>query len=255
MTCLSLAEGSRRLGVDPKTLRRWLSLAHLPLQSHPGDGREKGITSESLQLLARLHHRSLTPLPPEPPAPEAFALPPLPAALLALPEQIGALQAQLTALEQQVAALTHVVGQHAHQPAIPAAPTKPPKTVKRPPKPPAPRARSAASAGAKPTQVLPRVEYAREGHYVVICPKHGLLPLEPDAPAWFAWLATISSFRFVGKLGRLTAHRELQSVSRAVWRAHRKIRNHTYNLRLGKTEHLSIAVLEQAAAALQAHLT
>jgi len=259
MTFVSLAEACRRLGIDAKTLRRWLTDAQLPLQSYPHDGRKKGVSREHLQLLARLHHRSLTPLPPEPPVPEAFELPPLPAALLALPERIGALQAQLTALEQQVAALTHLLGQHAHQPAIPAAPAKPPRAVKHPPKPapPAPRARSAASAGAKPprkpTHVLPRVEYGPEGHYVVICPKHGLLPLEPDTPAWFAWLETISSFRFVGKFGRLTAHHEWH-VPRGAWRAHRHIRNHSYTLRLAPTQDLTIAVLEQAAA-LQAHLT
>jgi len=89
---------------------------------------------------------------------------------------------------------------------------------------------------------------------VVICPTHGLLSLEPDTPAWFAWLATLSSFRFVGKQGRLTAHREVERLPRAAWRAHRKIRNHTSNLRLGPTECLTIAVLEQAAATLQSHL-
>jgi hypothetical protein len=88
----------------------------------------------------------------------------------------------------------------------------------------------------------------------VICPKHGLLPFEPDAPAWFAWLATQSSFRFVGRLGWLTAHRESQRVPGVAWRAHRKIRNHTYNQRLGQTECLTITVLEQTAAALHAHL-
>jgi len=96
--------------------------------------------------------------------------------------------------------------------------------------------------------------YAREGHYVVICPKQGLLTLEPESPEWFAWLATLSSFRFVGNQGRLTAHRELERVPRGAWRAHRNIRNHTYNLRLGSTQSLTIAALEQAAADLQAHL-
>jgi len=257
MTFVSVADASRRLGIDAKTLRRWLADAQLPLHSHPRDGRKKGVSSEHIQVLARLHQRSLAPLPQEPSAPVESLVPPLPAALLALPERLGALQAQVAALRQQVAALTSLLQQHVQQPALPAAPAKPPRTARRPPKPapPALRARSATSALAKPTHVLPRVEYVRAGHYVVICPKHGLLPLEPDTPAWFAWLATISSFRFVGKLGRLTAHRELQSISRAVWRAHRKIRNHTYNGRLGKTENLSIAVLEQAAATLQAHLT
>jgi len=98
------------------------------------------------------------------------------------------------------------------------------------------------------------VEYVREGTYVVICPKAGLLSLQPDTPQWFAWLATLSSFRFVGKQGRLTAHREVERVPGGAWRAHRKMRNHTYNLRLAKTQDLTIAVLEQAAATLQAHL-
>src|SRR5207244_10822764 len=77
-------------------------------------------------------------------------------------------------------------------------------------------------------QVLALVEYAGEGRYVVISPRGGLLPFEPDTPAWFAWLTTCSSFRFVGKMGRLTAHREVERVRNGAWRAHRNIRNHTY---------------------------
>src|SRR5437764_7631790 len=106
----------------------------------------------------------------------------------------------------------------------------------------------------KPAHVLALIEYACEGHYVVICPTHGLLPFEPESPQWFAWLTKRSSFRFVGQQGRLTAHREVERVPTGAWRAHRKIRNHTYNLRLGSTESLTIAVLEQAAADLQVHL-
>lgn len=89
---------------------------------------------------------------------------------------------------------------------------------------------------------------------MVICPKGGLLPLEPDTPEWFAWLAAQSSFRFVGKLGRFSAHHEWR-VPRGAWRAHRQIRNHSYTLRLAPTHDLTIAVLEQTAEALQAHLT
>ena len=80
------------------------------------------------------------------------------------------------------------------------------------------------------------------------------LDILPESPAWFAWLSTLSSFRFVGKLGRFTAHREVERLPRAAWRAHRSIRSHTYNLRLGSTEVLTIATLEQAAATLHAHL-
>jgi len=260
MTFVSLAQASHRLGIDAKTLHRWLAAAQLPLQGHPRDGRKKGVSGEHLQVLARLHQRSLAPLLQEPPAPVASEVPPLPAALLALPERLSALQAQIAALQQQVAALTHLLQQHACQPSIPAAPAQQPRTARRPPKPApsAPRSRSAASATAKtppkPAQVLPRVEYGREGRYVVICPKHGLLSLEPDTPEWFAWVATQSSFRFVGKAGRLTAHHAWR-VPRGAWRAHRHIRNHSYTLRLAPTQELTMAVLEQAAEALQAHLT
>ena len=88
---------------------------------------------------------------------------------------------------------------------------------------------------------------------MVICPKHGLLPLEPDTPEWFAWVAEQSSFRFVGRGSSFSAHHEWR-VPRGAWRAHRHIRNHGYHLRLAPTQELTIAVLEQAAEALQAHL-
>jgi len=256
MTFVSLADGCRRLGIDAKTLRRWLVDAQLPFQSHPHDGRKKGVSSQHLQALARLHQRSLAPLPQEPPVPVVGEPPPLPAALLALPETLGALQAQIAALQQQVADLTRLLERHGPEPAIPLAPTQQTRTAKRPPKPtpPAPRSRPTAKPLSKPAHVLPCVEYGPEGRYVVICPKQGLLSLEPDTPEWFAWLAAQSSFRFVGKLGRLTAHHEWR-VPRGAWRAHRQIRNHSYTLRLAPTHDLTIAVLEKRAEALQAHLT
>jgi hypothetical protein len=57
------------------------------------------------------------------------------------------------------------------------------------------------------SRILPLIEYAASGRYVVICPTQGELLLEPDSPEWFAWLASLSSFRFVGKGGRFSAHR------------------------------------------------
>jgi hypothetical protein len=263
MTILSLADCCRHLSIDPKTLRRWLATAPFPAQ--PPDARRHGLSEDQLRWLATAHHRSLPSLPQEPPllpqpaaAPsrEALALPDdLPDDLLEVFEALRALPAQLAALQEQVADLTN----HFSHLAEPATTTG-----------------SRAGATAKATnnhrggqgraarrrqpqrsssaQVLALVEYAGEGRYVVISPRGGLLPFEPESPSWFAWLSTCTSFRFVGKLGRLTAHRELHNVSRAVWRAHRQIRNHTYNVHLGKTESLTIAALEQAAAALHAHL-
>lgn len=88
---------------------------------------------------------------------------------------------------------------------------------------------------------------------MVICPKHGLLPFEPDTPEWFAWVAEQSSFRFVGHGGHFTAHHWWRAP-RGAWRAHRHLRNHNYVLRLAPNHELTIAVLEQAAEAMQAHL-
>ena len=88
---------------------------------------------------------------------------------------------------------------------------------------------------------------------MVICPKHGLLPFEPETPEWFAWVAEQSSFRFVGQGGTFSAHHEWR-VPRGAWRAHRHIRNHVYIQRLAPTQELTMVVLEQAAQALQAHL-
>jgi hypothetical protein len=105
----------------------------------------------------------------------------------------------------------------------------------------------------KPVHVNPRVEWSSEGRYVVICPKKGLLPLEPDTPAWFTWLAEQSSFRFVGQAGHFSAHHEWRTPNGA-WRAHRHIRNHGYSLRLAPSPELTMAVLEQVATVLQAHL-
>jgi hypothetical protein len=98
------------------------------------------------------------------------------------------------------------------------------------------------------------VEYAASsGRYVVTCPKRGVLPFEPDTPEWFAWLKDHDSFRFVGKGGHFSAHHEWR-VKNGAWRAHRHIRNHSYNLHLTPNHQLTIAVLEQAAQTLQAHL-
>ena len=253
MTFISVAEAARRLSIDAKTLHRWLAEAQLALPCHPQDGRKKGVSREHLQLLARLHQRSLAPLPQEPPAPVTSEVPPPPAELLALPEQVCALQTQLAAVQQQLADLTRLLQQQTPSAGTPAPLAKPSRRSSKP-APPVPRSRPAAKPPRKPVHVIPRVEYGEEGHYVVICPKHGLLPFEPDTQEWFAWVAEQSSFRFVGKGGSFSAHHEWR-VKRGAWRAHRQIRNHGYHLRLAPTQELTIAVLEQAAEALQAHLT
>ena len=253
MTFVSVAQATRSLGIDAKTLHRWLADAQLPLQCHPHDGRKKGMSEEHLQVLARLHQRRLASSEEEGPAQLPCQIPAWPADLLSLPEQLAAMQAQLVTLQWQVTDLTRLLQQHRPEPAIPLAPTKPPATPTRS----APRSRPATTAFAKtppkPVHVIPRVEYGEQGRYVVICPKRGVLPFEPETPEWFAWVAEQDSFRFVGKAGHFTAHHEWR-VPKGAWRAHRHIRNRVYIQRLAPNHELTIAVLEQAAAALQAHL-
>lgn len=257
MSFVSLAQATSRLGIDAKTLHRWLAQAGLPVQSHPTDRRKKGLSDDHLERVARLHQRRLAPLAAEPPAPGVSAASE-PRALLVLLEPLAALQAQVTDLQQQVADLTRLLQPHAAEPASPAAPTKPSPTSSRssPAASPASRSRGATAAATTPRQpvhVIPRVEWDGAGSYVVICPKKGQLALAPDSPEWFDWLRTQSSFRFVGRAGSFSAHHEWR-VPRGAWRAHRQIRNHGYHLRLALTQGLTMAVLEQAAATLQAHL-
>ena len=96
------------------------------------------------------------------------------------------------------------------------------------------------------------IEYSAQGTYVIISSQQGELHLAPDSVEWFAWFATISSFRFVGQQGRFTAYRH--SHSSRSWRAHRVIHQRSYKQTLGVTDQLTILRLEQVAAALQSHM-
>jgi len=118
-----------------------------------------------------------------------------------------------------------------------------------------PRALNPAELGPR-AHLIPLIEYGAGGTYVIICPHEGELALLPDSPEWFAWLASLSSFRFVGQLGRFTASRASKhQVPTRSWRAVRSLHNHNYKHHLGVTDHLTMARLEQAAVALQAHMT
>ena len=184
-------------------------------------------------------------------------IPAFPPELLTLPEQLAALQMQVAALHQQVTDLTHLLTRHQADPAPSLPPAQPTTALTSNAKP--PRSRPAATktaipkTPAKPTHVIPRVEYSEQGHYVVICPKKGLLPFEPETEEWFAWVREQESFRFVGQKGHFTAYHWWR-VPGGAWRAHRHIRNHSNVQRLAPNHELTLAVLEQAAEALQAHL-
>jgi len=57
----------------------------------------------------------------------------------------------------------------------------------------------------------PLIEYSAPGIYVIISSQEGEVHLEPNARAWFDWLATLSSFRFIGPAGRPTRTSRLQT--------------------------------------------
>ncbi len=105
------------------------------------------------------------------------------------------------------------------------------------------------------SRLIPLIEYGAGGTYILICPQEGELHLRPDSPEWFEWLASLSSFRFVGQQGRFTAYRERKhhGPTRS-WRAYRSLHNRNYKHSLGVTDQLSINRLEQVAAILQSHL-
>ena len=102
------------------------------------------------------------------------------------------------------------------------------------------------------SRMPPLIEYGAQGPYVIISSQEGELHLAPDSAEWFAWLASISSFRFVGQQGRFTAYRH-DRRSRS-WRAHRVIHQHHYKQTLGVTDQLTIHRLEQMAAALHSDM-
>lgn len=99
------------------------------------------------------------------------------------------------------------------------------------------------------SRMPPLIEYSAAGTYVMVSSQEGELSLVPDSPAWFEWLATLSSFRFVGQSGRFTAYRESDRKGpKRSWTAHRSIHQQRYKYHIGVTDRLTIAWLEEVAA-------
>lgn len=99
------------------------------------------------------------------------------------------------------------------------------------------------------------IEYGAQGQYVVVCPRQGVLSLAPDSPEWFDWLASLTAFRFVGPAGRFSACRaSTKGQYTRCWAARRWFHDHDFWHYLGVTDRLTLACLEQAAAALQARV-
>ncbi len=176
--------------------------------------------------------------------------------LVQMEAQLATLQAQLTDLalhllqereqrtEHRLLALEAQLtstGEHApHVLSIPYQPEIPPFTC---------------HPAEKRTRLIPLIEYGARGRYVLICPKEGELRITPDSPEWFAWLASLSSFRFVGQSGRLSARRGYNHRPNRGWYAQRTIHQHYHSKYIGGSEHITTARLEQIAADLPSHTT
>ncbi len=105
------------------------------------------------------------------------------------------------------------------------------------------------------SRVTALIEYGAQGQYVAVCPRQGVLALVPDSPQWFDWLASLTSFRFLGPAGRFSACRaSAKGQYTRRWAARRLFHGHDFWHYLGVTDRLTLASLEQAAAALQARV-
>jgi hypothetical protein len=282
MTPVPLTQCCSLLGIDAKTLRQWRVESSLSLHPHPTDARIKCLTMEQVQHLATLHGRCIkldaAPLLLEPETPthlpsECLVIsvktvgtfvsdPDLIGKLAHLEATVATMQQQLTQLtlellherERRLQTLEALIQQSGQQAcpqeiqAIEADAAKPdaPLTQKRRLHPAEQRARS---------RVLPLIEYGADGTYVIISPREGELHFPPASPAWFDWLASLSSFRFVGQHGRFTAYRagSRRHPSRC-WIARRFFHNHNHTRYLGITDHLTLDRLEQVAADLHSHI-
>lgn len=288
MTTIAQTDCCTLLGIDPKTLRNWLRQANMQFTPHPNDARLKCLTQAQVQQLATLHDRPL-PLPltaDQGQQNEALLLPTThswPSSgrpEVDLGQSLARLQAQVTTMQEQLTQLALELlrerelrlellqerQQHTEQRLCtlevhltPAAePSPSPQASPMAPVPdlshltPSPEHRSPLSGSARGRRgVLPLIAYTATGSYVVICPIKGELPLLPDSPEWFDWLATLSSFRFLGQQGRLSTYR---NPGRSCWMAYRRLHGRRYDYGLGNTKLLTIAHLEQMAATLQSYV-
>lgn len=277
MTLLPLRQGCTLLGIDAKTLRHWLQQANLSLSPHPSDARIKCVTSEHLEQLAVLHHRpvdvpaTLAGLRPTEACSPLLPQNHVPQADLDLREKLTHLETQVVLLQQHVAGLAlellqertqryeqrlhtleaHLGASPQHDKSLSALSAA--REHRSQPDTPLNTQRVHPAKG-RPRAILPLIEYSTDGTYIIICPQQGELALVPDSPAWFAWLETISSLRFLGLQGRWSAYRDKRRLSHG-WFAYRRMNGHQYVHALGSPHELTIARFEQMAATLQSYVT
>ena len=287
MSLLPLADCARLLGIHPKTLRQWLQQDLLDLSVHPRDARIKCLTLQQVEQLAVTHHRLLQPQPEltttQQEAP--LALPRGEEVRTSLPgfqeeaglsQKISLLETRIAQLSEQVTHLTLALLQqreHTVERRLSDLETLVEKLAGMPSlSSPSPVGLQPQSGGTPvpvypPTRSLleveqrarsrmpPLIEYSASGSYVIVSLQEGELNLLPDSREWFDWLATLSSFRFVGQSGRFPAYRDTDhGKPTRGWVAHRCIHNRHFKHWLAVTDRLTIALLEQMAARLQARV-
>ncbi len=274
MTTFPVATGARLLGIHPKTLHHWLTAAAFPLVAHPTDARLTCVAAEHLLELAKQHGRPLPALSAVPTlardAASAFAgeqAQPLPAhegapaSLAELLEQLAHLHTQLATLQSQLTGLALEFlhertgcDDHRLRPLQGLVPQETDVAGLLAPSP-APEHRLLPVEVRARSRVTALIEYGAHGQYVAVCPRQGVLSLLPDSPQWFDWLASLTSFRFVGPAGRFSACRASHKGQHTrCWAARRCVHQHDFWHYLGVTDRLTLACLEQAAAALQARV-
>ncbi len=274
MTSLSVIDCCHMLAIDPKTLRQWLAQAQMSLHAHPTDARVKCLTCEQVHLLASLHGRVLQ-LPPEGLAPLGASPKPdeaesrMPTTSLPdvdLPERLVQMEAQVATLQAQLAYLALQLLQEREQRTEQRLLTLEtqltstgeyalaPLTLPAPSVPCQPEMPFACHPTEKRARLIPLIEYTAKGSYVLICPKEGELHITPDSSEWFAWLASLSSFRFVGQSGRFSARRGYNHRPNRGWYAQRAIHQKNYSKYIGVSEHITTDRLEQIAAHFQSSM-
>jgi hypothetical protein len=94
------------------------------------------------------------------------------------------------------------------------------------------------------------IEYSDGDSYFLYDPISGHHTFALDSPEWFAWLRTLNSFHFKGKMGHFTGRSERKKHGDRYWYAYRKANQHLYKRYLGTTEKLTQACLEEVACVL-----
>lgn len=278
MTLVPLNECCLRLGVDPKTLRLWLKAAQLSYCLHPTDARLKCLTLAQLQQLAELHGRPLSSSLKDTDQPSEALPACTPTTDLGLTspdaeelrQQLSLLRQQVTTLQAQVTelALALVRQSFASQPPTCAVPALAPLAPAYTPSPVRAKATPRVKASTKPaveplpkptrtrSRALPLIQVRTDGSVVVISPTEGVLPLIPDSPEWFAWLASQTAFSFDGQHGHFSATRKFRHGQRIQsWNVHRSLHGRSCTLYLGQTPTLTLARLQEMVVAVHARLT